>query len=189
MISVCGYGPSGWGGDGQSRHENMVMEWLEYEQKEHEDLSNLMEQLELEYGGQRKECEGTEDKLIVMNYVEMKPTVNDEINDILEHTILDKLLEEWVDETNTELENNMTIDENDCGQESENDCASTEIDECVTSAKCGGGCVIHSALIPLANIFNLSKIPPVFAEIFDFSYFEVVFCRGHLYLGPFCSLV
>jgi hypothetical protein len=40
--------------------KNMEMEWMEYEQKEHEELSKFMEQLELEYGIQRKECEGQE---------------------------------------------------------------------------------------------------------------------------------
>ena len=126
---------------------SMVMEWFEYEQKEHEEITRLMEQLELEYGEQRKEHEVKE---VDVEDVVMKPTgYDDEVNDILEHTILDKLLEEWVDESQTEVDNNMTVDENDCAniemvecgrRKSENDCADVEIDECVQSANCEGGC-------------------------------------------------
>ena len=111
------------------------------EQKEHEELSKLMEQLELEYGVQRKECEGTGVKMFMMEDVKMKSTENEEMNDILEHTILDKLLEEWVDDIDPELEDAITVDENDCGQDNENDCARPEIDECVKkSARCVGEC-------------------------------------------------
>ena len=56
--------------------EVMEMEWMEYELKEHADLSKLMEQLELEFGVQRMACEGTGAKMIMMEDVEMKSKEN-----------------------------------------------------------------------------------------------------------------
>ena len=49
--------------------EYMEMEWMEFEQKEHDELTKLMEQLELEFGMQRKEFEGTGVRMIMMDDV------------------------------------------------------------------------------------------------------------------------
>ena len=49
-------------------------------------------------------------------------------------------MEEWIDDIDTETENAITMNEHDCGQDSENDCAKPEIDECVRSARCGVEC-------------------------------------------------
>ena len=91
--------------------EYMEMEWMEFEQKEHKEMTKLLEQSELEFGMKRKEYEGTGVRMIKADDVEMRLTENEEFNDELEHTILDKLLEEWVDDNDLVIKD--TVVEND----------------------------------------------------------------------------
>ena len=75
-------------------------------------MTKLLEQSELEFGMKRKEYEGTGVRMIMADDVEMRLTENEEVNDELEHTILDKLLEEWVDDNDLVIKD--TVVENDC---------------------------------------------------------------------------
>ena len=69
--------------------EYMEMEWMEFEQKEYEEVTRLMDQLELEFGGKRKEFECTGARIIMMNDVDMR-TENEDVNEVSEQTILDE---------------------------------------------------------------------------------------------------
>ena len=62
------------------------MDWLEEEMIEHEYIGGLMEKLEL----------GMYEQLDVGRDEEMKDGTDDCMDDALEHTILDRMMEEWV---------------------------------------------------------------------------------------------
>ena len=104
-----------------------------------------MEQLELEFGGKRKEFECTGAKVIMMDDVDMWAD-NEDVNEVLEHTILDKLLEEWVEDDDLVLDEVGA--ENDCGRsnKTENECAEPDVDECVQTAQCVGECKTYLTL-------------------------------------------
>jgi hypothetical protein len=102
--------------------DGMEVDWLEEETQEHAFLTVLMEQLEL--GFSLETC--------------MDDMLEDDFNDELEHTILDKILQDWDEDMQMEEGVKNSLLENEAKRPERR--RMDDLDECLETIFCEGDC-------------------------------------------------